>query len=261
MIRSLWVFMWGGVLTVYYAVPIVWRAWRHSPNLRCTCNENPRDWAKAIVRTARVEVTLEGTEHLSREHASVLVANHQSWFDVFALVGFLPVEARFVAKKELAKIPFFGPAWQACNHISIDRGDLQKAIGSLQRARELMRELRPTIIMFAEGTRSATGELQPFKKGPFVLAIETGAPVIPAAIVGSREVMAKGSWRVHPGPVRVRIGAPISVDGLTHDDREALSQVTHDAVAQLKAGAPVQGPWGKPLKGRSGMRMAGGDVQ
>jgi 1-acyl-sn-glycerol-3-phosphate acyltransferase len=112
--------------------------------------------------------------------------------------------------------------------------------------------------MFAEGTRSPTGELRPFKKGPFVLAIETGVPIVPAAIIGSREVMGKHSLRVRPGPVRVRIGAPIPVQGLTNEDRDALSEVAHDAVAQLKADAPVNGPWGTPRIERARRRAGGG---
>jgi 1-acyl-sn-glycerol-3-phosphate acyltransferase len=252
MIRSLWVWVTGVTTLVWYGVPIVWRASRRSGRLRCTCRENPAAWSRAIVRAAGVEVTLEGTEHLSTERAAVMVVNHQSWFDVFALTGYLPVDCRFVAKKELEGIPVFGPSWQACGHISIDRGDLQKAIASLQRAGEVMRTEHPTIIMFPEGTRSPTGELQPFKKGPFVLAIETGVPVIPTAIVGSRDVMAKGSWRIRPGRVRVRIGAPIPVEGLAMEDREALGRAAHDAVALLKQGAPVGGPWPLPARGAGG---------
>ena len=246
MIRSLWVWIVGVGTLIRYGIPIVWRAWRRSPRLRCTCRNNPAAWSRAIVRAAGVHVTLEGTEHLSTERAAVVVANHQSWFDVFAIQGYLPVDVRFVAKKELEGIPVFGASWQACGHISIDRGDLTKAIASLRRAGEVMRSEHPTIIMFPEGTRSATGELQPFKKGPFVLAIETGVPVIPAAIVGSRGVMAKGEWRIRPGHVRVRIGAPIPVEGLTHDDRHRLEHASHDAVRRLKEGAPLSGPWPLP---------------
>jgi 1-acyl-sn-glycerol-3-phosphate acyltransferase len=249
MIRSLWVWVVGVSTLIRYGVPIVWRASRRSPRLGCTCRRNPAAWSRAIVRAARVEVTIEGAQHLSQERAAVMVANHQSWFDVFALVGYLDVDIRFVAKKELAGVPIFGASWQACGHISIDRGDLDKAIASLRRASEVMRTEHPTVIMFAEGTRSATGELQPFKKGPFVLALETGVPVIPAAIVGSREVMAKGEWRIRPGSVRVRIGAPIPVEGLSREDRDTLSAATHDAVRRLKEGAPLSGPWPLPPPG------------
>jgi 1-acyl-sn-glycerol-3-phosphate acyltransferase len=258
MIRGLWVAFVAVLYCVLDGIPIVWRGWRRSSKAKCTCRENPGHWARKVARAAKMEVTLEGAEHLSRERAAVLVANHQSWMDVIALLGYLPVDMRFVIKKELEKVPLFGACFKTCGHISVDRKDRQAAIDSLQQAGTLMREERPTIIMFAEGTRSPSGELQPFKKGPFVLALETGVPIVPTAIVGSREVMGKHSLRVRPGQVRVRIGAPIAVEGLTSGDRDALTQVAHDAVARLKSGAPLEGPWGSPLAPRRKRRVGGG---
>lgn len=246
MIRAFWVGVVGLFATLRYGIPILVRAARRSERRRETCRRNPRRWALRILRAAGVDVELEGTENIPDDSACVLVANHQSWFDVFALTGHLPGDYRFVAKKELEGIPVFGPSWQACGHVSIDRGDLQRAIGSLERAGRMMREERPTLIMFPEGTRSASGELRPFKKGAFVLAIQTGAPVVPAAILGSREIMPKGEWRIRPGRVRVRIGAPISVKGLGHEDKDALRLTAHRAVARLREGASLAGPWPWP---------------
>jgi 1-acyl-sn-glycerol-3-phosphate acyltransferase len=257
MIRGFWVSFVAVLYCLLDGIPIVWRGWRRSAKATCTCRNNPGHWARKVARAANMEVTLEGAEHLSGDRAAVLVANHQSWMDVIALLGYLPVDTRFVIKKELEKVPLFGACFKTCGHISVDRRDRQAAIASLQRAGRLMREERPTVIMFAEGTRSPTGEIQPFKKGPFVLALETGVPVVPTAIVGSREVMGKHSLRVRPGPVRVRIGAPIPVEGLTIEDRDALTEVAHDAVARLKAGGPLDGPWGSPLAQRPKRRVGG----
>jgi 1-acyl-sn-glycerol-3-phosphate acyltransferase len=168
----------------------------------------------------------------------VLVANHVSWFDVLALASSLPGPFRFVGKKELTKVPIFGRAWQASGHISIDRHDRASALQSLAVARRRLEEDRPTVILFPEGTRSPTGELRAFKKGAFVLAIQTGVEVVPAAILGSREVMAKGSWTIHTGrTIRVRLGAPIPVDGLTVDDRDALTGRARAQVLELLGGA------------------------
>ncbi|HSG09869.1 MAG TPA: lysophospholipid acyltransferase family protein, partial [Longimicrobiales bacterium] len=97
----------------------------------------------------------------------------------------------------------------------------------------------PTVVMFAEGTRSRTGELRPFKKGAFILGIQTGVEVVPAAILGSREIMAKGSWRIRTGgTIRVRFGTPISVDGLEMKDRDDLTERAHRAVAELLVDEP-----------------------
>jgi len=243
MIRTLWVWLIAFVFLVRYGIPILVRAARGSQRLPETCRQNPKRWSLRILRAAGVDVVLEGVEHLEATRPCVLVANHSSWFDVFALVGHLPVEYRFVAKKELESIPIFGRSWQACGHISIDRSDRSKAIQSLERVKEVMREARPAVIMFPEGTRSQTGELLPFKKGPFVLALQTGVPVVPAAIVGARDIMHKGDWRIRKGQVRVRIGAPIHVEGLEEKHREALGDAAYRAIAGLGQGAALDTAW------------------
>jgi 1-acyl-sn-glycerol-3-phosphate acyltransferase len=180
-----------------------------------------------------VRVVLENEERIDPERAQILVANHQSWFDVLALAGFLPGGYRFVAKKEIEKAPLFGPSLRRCGHIYIDREDRAKALESLARAREILEKERPTVIMFPEGTRSRDGVLQRFKKGAFVLGIQTGVEVVPAAIIGSREVMPKGTLRILPGTITIRFGEPIAVDGTGMEDREQLTRQAHGAVARL----------------------------
>ncbi len=245
MIRALWVALVTIFSTVRYGTPVVYHARRRSHKLKRLAREYPRLWTQKILRAARVKVEVEGREHLETATPCVLVANHQSWFDVLALTGWLPSNYRFVAKKELESVPFFGPGWQALGHISIDRRDRQSAIESLERAARLVREESRVIVMFPEGTRSPDGEVKAFKKGAFVLAIRAGVPVVPVAIVGTREILPKGSWRARPGVVRVRVGAPIPVVGLGHKDRDALSATAHAAVAALKAGGPAAAP--KPV--------------
>ena len=187
-------------------------------------------WYRRLCRALGIRVQTHG----DLAPNALLVANHVSWFDVPALAGHLPGKYRFVAKQELTKVPLFGPAWQAAGHIAIDRHDRTKAIDSLAEARRKLEEDRPTVVMFAEGTRSSTGELRPFKKGAFVLGIQTGVEIVPAAILGSREIMAKGSWWVHTGrTIRIRFGTPIPVDGLTMKDRDSLTERAHGAVAEL----------------------------
>ena len=222
--------------TIYYTFQIVYGAWRNRPDLM---EAGPREWSLLMLRAANTRVVLENEGVIDPDRPQILVANHVGWFDVPALAGHIPGKYRFVAKKELTKVPFFGTAWQTAGHIAIDRFDRSKAIDSLAVARRKLEEDRPTVVMFAEGTRSASGELRPFKKGAFVLAIQTGVEVVPAAIIGSREVMAKGSWRVHTGrTIRVRFGTPISVDGLDMKDRDSLTERAHRAVAGLLVDPP-----------------------
>lgn len=223
-------------VTAWWGARILWAAWRRSPGLRCICEAAPRGWSRSLLWAAGVRVVFENPQQIVPERAQVLVANHTSWFDVLALAGHLPGTFRFVGKKELSRIPVFGRAWVACGHIAIDRGDQQAAIESLALARRVIEEDRPTVILFPEGTRSETGELRAFKKGAFVLAIQTGAEVIPAAIFGSRDVMRKGSWRIRTGrTIRVRFGDPLPVDGLEMEDRNELTRRGRDAVAALLA--------------------------
>ncbi len=225
--------------TVWWGSQIIWAALRKSPKLPCRCEEIPRRWARLLLRAAGTRVVLENEHLIDPDRPQILVANHISWFDVLLVAGYLPGPYRFVAKKELAKVPFFGPAWRACGHIAIDRKDINQAKGALAVARKRLREDRPTVILFPEGTRSSTGELRRFKKGAFVLAIQSGIEVVPAAILGTRHIMRKGSWRIRTGQTAtLRFGTPLAVDGLDMDDRDALAKKGRDAVAHLLASRP-----------------------
>lgn len=225
--------------TIWYGVRIVWGARAGGEKGARICDELPRAWARSLLWAAGVEVELEHPERIDPARPQILVANHTSWVDVLALTVHIPGAFRFVAKKELAKIPFFGPAWQACGHIAIDRSDRQAAIRSLAEARDILERQRPTVILFPEGTRSVDGRLLPFKKGAFVLALQTGTEVVPAAILGSRDVMRKGSFRVYPGTVRIRFGPPIPVEGLELTDRQALTDRARAEVAGLLDAGPA----------------------
>ena len=194
----------------------------------------PRRWSSGILKAAGVRVRYENEGALPRGRPQILVANHQSWFDVFALAGTLPVDYRFVGKKELTKIPLFGPAWQVAGHYAIDRSDRQAAIASLNAVGHSMREKGHSIVLFPEGTRSPDGTLAPFKKGAFVMAINAEVPVVPIAITGSRAVMPKGKWSVRPGEIVVRIGEPIPTVGIDVDDRDQLTREAWRRVAALK---------------------------
>jgi 1-acyl-sn-glycerol-3-phosphate acyltransferase len=233
-VRTLWTVLVASVSTVYHAARILIPAALRSPNFARIAREQPRNWARSLLWAAGVKVELEGLEHLSPGEPAVIVANHESWFDVFALVVHLPVDTRFVGKIELTRIPFFGPSWLACGHIAIDRSDRQKAIESLRVAGETLRREGAAVVMFPEGTRSADGELLPFKKGAFVLALQTGVPVVPVGVSGSRDIMPKGSWRIRSGTIVVRVGPPIPSEGRGEGARDALLQHSRAEVERLR---------------------------
>ena len=234
MIRLLFVVVAAIPGTIYYAFRIGWGVFRGGEKAQCVCAYVPRAWSKLMLRAAGVEVVLENAEAIDPEAPQVVVANHVSWFDVPVLAAFLPGPYVFVAKKEIERTPFFGRAVKACGHIFIDRKDRGQAMEMLGNARQRLEDDGPSIIMFPEGTRSGSGELQRFKKGAFVLAIQTGSDVVPTAIFGSRDVMRKGSFWIRPGTIRVRFGEPISVDGYTVDQRDELTNKAWDALKAIQ---------------------------
>lgn len=237
MIGFLRAFVAGILATAWYGAVIIWASYRRAPGLKRICDECPRKWARFILRCTGTRVEVENPERIVPGRPQIVVVNHVSWFDVLAVAGHLPGRHRFVAKKELATVPVFGPAMRACGHISIDRDNLSSAIRSLELARRELEGGAPTVVLFPEGTRSASGELKPFKKGAFMLALQTEAEVVPVALLGTREILPKGSILVRAGrTIRLRIGEPIPVTGLTMENRDELAARARAAVADLLQG-------------------------
>lgn len=193
------------------------------------------EWTSIILWGAGTRLIVRNGGRLGRGRGQILVSNHQSWFDIFALGTALRESFSFVGKKELSRVPVVGAAWEKVGNIAIDRSNQRAAIDSLERADRLMREGR-TIIMFPEGTRSTTGEMGRFKKGAFVMAIKSQVPVVPVAILGTRRIMEKGSWRMSSGTATVIVGDPIDTSGLTLRDRNRLSRECRDAILGLMNG-------------------------
>lgn len=188
-----------------------------------------RIWARWILASCGVVVTVEGASEFDAAGTYVVMSNHQSVFDILALVSTLPLAWRFVAKRELTHIPFFGWGLVAAGHIVIDRGRNERAVASLKRAAERVRK-GVSVIIFPEGTRSETDDLRPFKSGGFHLAIQAGVPILPASISGSRRVTPRGSLRIESGPILIRYGKPIPTAGLALAERERLKQAVRDAI-------------------------------
>jgi 1-acyl-sn-glycerol-3-phosphate acyltransferase len=185
-------------------------------------------------------VEAEGLEHVAATKAAIYMSNHQSVLDIGAIVLSLPVSWRFVAKKELTYIPFFGWALALSDQIVIDRGNRRRAVASLSRAAERIRN-GVNVIIFPEGTRSLDGRLQAFKSGGFHLALDAQMPVIPVTVSGSWQLTPKRSLQLRSGTVKVVYGAPIATAGLTIRDREQLKRRVFDAI-QAGYDAKLQPP-------------------
>jgi 1-acyl-sn-glycerol-3-phosphate acyltransferase len=182
-----------------------------------------RLWGKIQLRITGTRVRIQGLENIDSQGSYILVSNHQSTFDIFALLGYLPVQFRWTAKAELFHTPFMGWAMSRIGYIPIERDSPKKAYRSMLRAAEVVRN-GVSVIIFPEGTRSPDGNLQPFKKGVFLLALKSRAPILPITIQGTSKIMRKGDWRTYPGQVRIQIDPPIETAGTPAEKEEELSQ-------------------------------------
>ena len=184
-----------------------------------------RRWARIVLWLAAARVKVQGTDNIpSKQQPYIVVMNHQSNMDIPVLVHSLPLQVRFIGKIELKKVPVFGSALIRAGHFLIDRRDHQKAMEGIKAAGEAIK-LRGVSIVFApEGTRSKSGGLLPFKKGAFVMAIQTGIPILPVTLAGTGVSMPRGSLWARKTDVTVRIHKPVPTETLSYDDRDALSE-------------------------------------
>ena len=188
-----------------------------------------RQWVRWILWTCGIRVGADGLANVPRDRPCVYMSNHQSIVDIAAIIATLPVAWRFVAKRELTWIPFFGWALALGHQIVVDRKDREASVRSLARAAERVRE-GANVIIFPEGTRSPAGSLRDFKSGGFHLALQAGVPIVPVAISGSWRISPKRSLRIHSGRVLVRYGEPIATQGLGPDDRVLLKRRVREAI-------------------------------
>ena len=192
---------------------------------RCT-----RLWANLIARAGGARITVHGAEWISSTEPRVYVSNHVSWFDVFTLASVLP-RCRFVAKAELARIPIFGPGARAAGTVFIDRDNRMAAFESYMAAGRKIHD-GASVVVYPEGTRGRTYAIRPFKKGPIVLAISSGVPIIPVVVYGTVAIQAKGSWKITPGEVHLHFLEPISTANLGYEDRDRLAQQVAERMAR-----------------------------
>jgi 1-acyl-sn-glycerol-3-phosphate acyltransferase len=186
-------------------------------------------WARGILRVSGVRVVLHNAERMSESEGHVYMANHVSQFDVIALAAVIP-RYTWIAKSELRRIPIFGAAAKTVGIVFIDRDNRKAAFESYKAAAVDVKRGR-SIVICPEGTRGLDYHLRPFKKGPFVLAIASEAPIIPTIIHGSREVMAKESLRIRGGTVHIHFLEPVETKGYAYDDRAKLMEVVWTRMA------------------------------
>ena len=177
-------------------------------------------FSSGVLWISGIKLEITGLENIDKNKTYVFVSNHASQYDIVVLQKTIPNRMAMIFKKELAKIPFFG--WQLAMgpYVMIDRENYEKAMQSIEEAKEKMKKKNISIVVFAEGTRSKTGDIQPFKRGAFRLATQVGYPIIPTTIVGSNKIMPKGTYKLKRGTIKVHFDKPIQSEGINTRQEE-----------------------------------------
>ncbi|MFH1481340.1 MAG: lysophospholipid acyltransferase family protein [Pseudomonadota bacterium] len=187
-------------------------------------------WAKMTLWACGIKVRAIGQENISPQLSRIYMTNHQSYFDIFALLAYLHVHFKFILKEELMRIPLFGITMRKAGYIGVERDDPRKAIQSLNRANETLKG-GASVVIFPEGTRSADGRLQPFKRGGFKLALKSGCEIVPVTIRDSYRIVPKGSLRINKGSFDICFGKPISVKAYTNKDIPRLMEAVREGIS------------------------------
>ena len=191
-----------------------------------------RAWAIVVLFVTGVRVTVSGLDRLRHDRAYIYVSNHASLFDIPVVFAGIPDDIRVIYKKELEKIPLFGWGLKMGAYISIERGRGPRAARSLE---EAVRKMQggASLLLYAEGTRTMDGRLQPFKRGAFHLARRASVPVVPLTINGTYSILRKHSVMIRPGTAQLILGDPIEPSPASGRDAElALMDMVHREIVK-----------------------------
>lgn len=190
---------------------------------------------RVALLVAGTRIVVEGKDRLADHRNTVIVANHVSHLDAPVLLQAFGIDFKAVAKKEVFYVPVFASVLRFAGFIEVDRSNRAQATRAIARAVSALKR-GDCFLIFPEGTRSRTGELGPFKKGGFVVAMDAGSRIVPVALEGTRELMPRGGFRIRPGTVRVRVLDPVAAGSYSYDDRDALIAEVRGRIAAALAG-------------------------
>jgi len=192
-----------------------------------------RLWCRLLCELNGVKVEIKGIKNILTDQPQIFVSNHQGYFDIFALSGYLPVQIRWVAKSILFKIPFMGWAMTAAGYIPVKREDRKKSYQAFIQTIEKVKEGN-SIIIFPEGTRSEDGTIGPFKKGSNLIARRSNSPMVPVTIIGSGNIIKKGSAVIQPGKVQIILSPIVTTHLVKKDDGEILNSIRETILANQR---------------------------
>tara|TARA_B100001964_G_scaffold6406_1_gene7022 strand:- start:1836 stop:2558 length:723 start_codon:yes stop_codon:yes gene_type:complete len=168
-------------------------------------------WSRLICRWNGIKVEVSGKENILVDQPQIFIANHQGYYDIFTLAGYLTVQLRWVSKAVLFRVPFMGWAMRAAGYIPVERNNRKQSYQAFLNTLEAIKE-GSSVVIFPEGTRSEDGSIGVFKKGSQLLAQRAKVPMVPVAIIGTRDIIRKGSMLFHPGTVRIIISPCIALE-------------------------------------------------
>jgi 1-acyl-sn-glycerol-3-phosphate acyltransferase len=235
--------LWRLVNLLQFVVLLIWTLWwivvaslvyLVTGNRRRSLEVARRIWGPSVLGLLGAKLEVEGLDRFDFSQAHLVAANHESLIDIPTLFASLPTGLRYLAKKEVKKIPFLGWYATAMGMVYIDRHDRDRAAASIEQAAGLLDEAE-SLVSFPEGTRSRSGEVEPFKTGVFVAAIKAGVPVVPVAICGAAQVLPPDGLRFRPGKIRVAIGRPIPTASLGVEDRRQLADTVRERIVELRS--------------------------
>lgn len=187
-------------------------------------------WGKLIILITFSRVKVIGLRNVDKKQSYIVVCNHQSIYDMLTIYGYLPVEIKWVMKKELEKMPFVGASCKALGHIFVDRSNSDKARQSLIDAKDTITD-GVSAFFFPEGTRNKNGELINFKKGAFRMAKELDLPILPVTISGTNKIMAANSLIICPHKIKLTIHEQISVEEVNNRSINNLAKESKKTIA------------------------------
>lgn len=225
-LQALYTALWSAFWITAALVVLLLTASRRAPLAMAR-----RFWGPGLLQGAGAKLCVQGVERIDPSRPYVFVSNHQSMIDVPVVFAAIPVNVRFVLKKELQRVPFIGWYAWAMGMIFVDRARRTQALGAISRAAAVVKN-GASVVTFAEGTRSRDGRTGVFKKGAFHLALAAGVPVVPLSIRGAVEVLPRDGFRVRPGTITVHIGEPVETASWDPDDLEGLvARVRREVIA------------------------------
>lgn len=191
-----------------------------------------KSWAKRLLWIIGVKLEIKGIQNIQKDESYIFAANHSSLLDIPILQTSIPYDFRIIYKKELEKVPIWGVGLRKSPYIGIVREDPRKAMESMEEAIRSIKD-GTSVAIFPEGTRTKDGNLQEFKRGAFMLASKSGKPVIPTAIIGTRELLPGGNFEMKSGKAKIVFGEPIYMKIENRNDEKVLMEKVHSVLQEM----------------------------